>query len=188
LKTGCFAHKHPDSCNLWKDHLPIFRWIGDRHWLKELTSRSQGSALFADISGFTPLTEGLVRDLGPQRGAEELTHYLNLIYDALIAELHRFGGSVINFSGDAITCWLNDDMGLRGVACALSMQQVMRLFTHLRTPSGKQVSIAVKAAVTGGEVSRYVVGNPDIQLIDVLAGETLNVEPAGADRAPGRER
>jgi class 3 adenylate cyclase/predicted ATPase len=140
----------------------------------ELPSRVRGAALFADISGFTPLTEGLVRDLGPQRGAEELTHYLNLIYDALIAELHRFGGSVINFSGDAITCWLNNDTGLRGVACALSMQQIMRLFTKLHTPSGKSVSIAMKAAVTVGEASRYVVGNPDIQLIDVLAGETLN--------------
>jgi predicted ATPase/class 3 adenylate cyclase len=141
---------------------------------KDLPSRVQGAALFADISGFTPLAEGLVRDLGSQRGAEELTHYLNLIYDALIAELHRFGGSVIYFSGDAITCWLSDDTGLRGVACALSMQQVMRLFTNLRTPSGKSVSIAVKAAVIIGEVSRYVVGNPDVQLIDVLAGETLN--------------
>lgn len=141
---------------------------------KELPSRARGAALFADISGFTPLTEGLVRDLGPQRGAEELTHYLNLVYDALIAELHRYGGSVINFSGDAITCWLNDDNGLRGVACALSMQQIMRLFTNLLTPSGKPVSIAMKAAVTAGEVNRYVVGEPTIQLIDVFAGETLN--------------
>jgi class 3 adenylate cyclase len=112
--------------------------------------------------------------LGPQRGAEELTHYLNLVYDALIAELHRFGGSVINFNGDAITCWITNDNGLRAVACGLSMQQIMRLFGNLRTPSGKSVSLAVKAAVVVGEVSRYVVGNPEVQLIDVLAGTTLN--------------
>ena len=111
---------------------------GGKHWLrdKDLPSRAHGAALFADISGFTPLTEGLVRELGPRRGAEELTHYLNLIYDALIAELHRFGGSVINFSGDAITCWLNDDTGLKAVACGLAMQQIMKLFANLRTPAG----------------------------------------------------
>ena len=35
---------------------------------------SVGAALFADISGFTPLTEALARALGPRHGAEELTH------------------------------------------------------------------------------------------------------------------
>ena len=71
---------------------------------KDLPNRMYGAALFADISGFTPLTEELVRELGPQRGAEELTLHLNRVYDALVTELHRYGGSVISFSGDAITC------------------------------------------------------------------------------------
>src|SRR5262245_54299541 len=75
-----------------------------------LPERTQGAALFADISGFTPLTEMLARVLGPRRGAEELTVYLNRIYDALIAEVHRFGGSVIGFSGDAITCWFDNQL------------------------------------------------------------------------------
>ncbi len=57
-----------------------------------LPERTHGAALFADISGFTRLTEVLVQALGPQRGAEELTHYLNLVYDALIAELYQQRG------------------------------------------------------------------------------------------------
>ena len=36
-----------------------------------IPDRVQGAALFADISGFTPLTELLVREFGSQRGAEE---------------------------------------------------------------------------------------------------------------------
>ena len=36
---------------------------------RELASTAWGAALFADISGFTPLTEALARELGPQRGA-----------------------------------------------------------------------------------------------------------------------
>ncbi|HEX7976233.1 MAG TPA: hypothetical protein VF498_17620, partial [Anaerolineales bacterium] len=90
-----------------------------------LPERAWGTALFADISGFTPLTEALVRDLGPQRGAEELTRHLGLVYETLITELWRYGGSVIGFSGDAITCWLDGDSGLRGATCALAMQQAM---------------------------------------------------------------
>ena len=73
-----------------------------------LPSRARGTVLFADISGFTPLTEALVRTLGPRRGAEELARQLNEVYDALIAEVDRFGGSVIGFGGDAITCWFDD--------------------------------------------------------------------------------
>ncbi len=139
----------------------------------ELPERTQGAALFADISGFTPLTEALAQELGARRGAEELTGHLNRVYDALITELHRFGGSVISFAGDAITCWLDGDDGLRGVACALAMQQAMAQFAQVLIPSGKMVSLAVKTAVAIGSVRRFVVGDPEIQLLDVLAGQTL---------------
>jgi class 3 adenylate cyclase len=76
---------------------------------RTLPERSSGAALFADISGFTPLTELLVRLLGPQRGAEELPRRLNEVYDALIAEIDRYGGTVLGFAGDAITCWFDED-------------------------------------------------------------------------------
>ncbi len=37
-----------------------------------LPERTSGAALFADISGFTPLTEEITRSLGTRRGVEEL--------------------------------------------------------------------------------------------------------------------
>src|ERR1041384_7773510 len=82
-----------------------------RHALAQgitLPEQTTGAALFADISGFTPLTEALVRALGPQRGAEELPRQLNMIYDALIAQVDQYRGSVLGFSGDAITCWFDN--------------------------------------------------------------------------------
>jgi len=139
-----------------------------------LPDHLKGAALFADISGFTPLTEGLVRELGPQRGAEELTRHLNMVYDSLISELHRFRGSVIGFSGDAITCWFDGDDGMRATACALAMQGAMSLFAQVAIPSGRTVSLAMKAAVATGVVRRFLVGDPEIQIIDVLAGATLD--------------
>src|SRR5512134_598307 len=74
---------------------------------QDLPDRAWGAALFADISGFTPLTEALVRELGPQLGAEELSRQLDAVYTALITKLEDYGGSVIGFSGDAITCWFD---------------------------------------------------------------------------------
>ena len=65
-----------------------------------LAPQATGAVLFADISGFTPLTNALVAEFGARRGADELTRQLNIIYTALITEVERFGGSVIGFSGD----------------------------------------------------------------------------------------
>jgi len=153
-------------------YLPMdrrFAWAGGY----TLPDRTQGAALFVDISGFTPLTETLVRELGPQRGAEELTRYLNLVYDAVIDELHRYGGSVIAFAGDAITCWLDGDAGLRATACALAMQSAMHQFAAITTPAGSTVSLAMKAAVAAGPARRFLVGDPAQRVIDALAGATL---------------
>lgn len=63
---------------------------------KSLPGRTNGAALLADISGFTPLTETFVRALGPRRGIDALSRHLNRIYDALIAEVDSAGGSVIS--------------------------------------------------------------------------------------------
>jgi adenylate cyclase len=145
---------------------------------QELPTRAEGATLLADISGFTPLAEALTRALGPRRGAEELPQHLNRVYDALITEVDRYGGSVIGFAGDAITCWFSgradNDAALRAVACALAMQQAMRLFTALPTPDGGMIALALKVGVAAGIVRRFVVGDPQIQLFDVLAGETLD--------------
>ena len=149
---------------------------------RALPDRQRGAALFADISGFTQLTEALVRELGAQRGAETLTIYLNLVYDAVVDEVHRFGGSVVAFAGDAITCWFDDDdpaLGRHGASlaaagAALAMQEAMSKFAALKTPAGSIVALSMKAAVATGTARRFVVGNPDIRLLDALAGATLD--------------
>ena len=148
-----------------------------------LPDRAQGAALFADISGFTPLTEALSRALGPRRGVEELTGHLNRVYDALIDELDRYGGSVIAFAGDAITCWFEADDGARATASALAMQKAMIPFSRIELPNGNIVALAVKAAVATGPVRRFIVGDAGMQLIDVIAGRTLARMAAGAHLA-----
>jgi adenylate cyclase len=141
---------------------------------QSLPDRVEGAALFVDISGFTALTEALARELGPQRGAEQLTVYLNRVYDALISVLHAYSGSTIGFSGDAMTCWFDGDDGRRATASALAMQQVMQQFAAVPNPSGGTISLAVKVAVAAGPARRFLVGDPSIQLIDTLAGVTLD--------------
>lgn len=144
---------------------------------KTLPDRTNGAALFADISGFTALTEALRERLGTRQGAEELTKQLGAVYSALIAEVEKYGGSVISFAGDAIMCWFDrqttDDepstmvMGqssaVHAVASAFGMQTAIQAFPAL----------GLKVAVTFGDARRFVVGDPEIQRMDVLVGGTV---------------
>lgn len=150
-----------------------------------LPEYTEGAALFADVSGFTTLTESLANELGLQRGAEEIMRHLNRVYTLLIDAVHRYRGSVISFSGDAITCWFDDQdsegvnlagtSAERAVACALMMQKSMFQFAEVTTPAGTKVSLAIKVAVANGPARRFLVGNPHQHQIDILAGNTLAV-------------
>ena len=139
-----------------------------------LPDRATGAALFADISGFTPLTGALAQELGLERGAEELTRTVSQVYTALIDEVHRYGGSVIGFAGDAITCWFDDITAQRAVACGLAMQEAMALCDTVTTPGGTTFPLAAKVAVVAGPVRRLLVGDPEIQVIEAIAGQTLD--------------
>jgi len=150
---------------------------------EELPERVVGAALFADISGFTSLTEALTRALGPRRGIEELTVQINRVYDRLIAEIERFGGSVIGFAGDAMTCWFDEQGGAtatpRAVACALALQSAMGAFAAVSLPQGGVVALGLKVAVASGPAWRFVVGEPSVQLMEALAGATVARTGAG---------
>jgi len=151
----------------------------------ELPSRVQGAALFADISGFTPVTEALAEELGSQRASEVLTGHLNRVFHAVIAELDRYGGDVIYFSGDAITCWLDADDGLRALACGLAMQTALEREGEITSPGGLAFRLGLKVAVAAGSARRFVVGDPEIQLIEVLAGGLID-RLAGAEQLAER--
>ncbi len=147
-----------------------------------LPDRTHGSALFADISGFTRLTRLFVEVLGRRRGAEEVLPILNEINAALIAEVHAHRGSVIGFSGDAITCWFDGDDGARAVTVGLAMQAAMAPFASVMAPGEIRAALTVKIAIAAGEVRRFVVGAPEFSHMDVLAGGTI-IRMAQTERA-----
>lgn len=139
---------------------------------RDLPDRTRGSALLADISGFTPLTEALVTEFGPQRGAEELDRNLNRVYERLIGDLTAQGGVVVYLSGDAITCWIDGDDGTRAVWAALQMQDTMGVIGRVVAGTA-EFTLAIKVAVAVGEARRFAVGDPALQVMDVLAGRVV---------------
>jgi class 3 adenylate cyclase/tetratricopeptide (TPR) repeat protein len=139
----------------------------------KLPGKARGAALFADVSGFTALTEELTGLYGAQRGAEEIARHLNRVYDALIGPIERFGGNIIGFSGDAMTCWFDRDDGSRALASAFEIHEVMIDLANIKVSEERTVKLRVKVAVSVGPVRRFVVGDPTIRYMDVMAGETM---------------
>jgi adenylate cyclase len=140
-----------------------------------LPDRTSGSALFADISGFTALTESLREKFGARLGAEELTKQLDLVFSALIAQIEKYDGSVIGFAGDSMLCWFDkprdghQGSGRKAVSCAFAMQESVREFPAL----------ALKVCIASGDARRFVVGDETIQRIDTLAGATVTRTATG---------
>jgi class 3 adenylate cyclase len=154
---------------------------------ESLPTRTTGSALFADISGFTALTEALRNSLGARRGAEELARRIEAVYSALITQIELFGGSVIEFAGDSMLCWFDYDLSLiaaiespdtivqpsgaqRAVACGVALQRAMRAFARIILPDKSTTALTLKVAVASGTAHRFIVGAPKIRRIDTLAG------------------
>jgi len=141
---------------------------------------TEGVALIADISGFTPLTEALTFGLSPDHGAEELTKALDGVFTPLIAEIHAFGGSVIKFGGDALIVWYPRPAAMhrktivrRAVTSAWRMQQAIKMHGQVPTPIGI-VTLKMKVGLTYGPVKRFNLGLPEFGFEDVLGGLTLD--------------
>lgn len=127
----------------------------------ELPSRIFGAALFVDLSGFTALTDRLVVEYGPRRGAERLSQELEAMFEVAVKAVHRHRGSVVGFAGDAITCWFAGNEGVLDAVAAASEAQAQALRP-------------VKLVVTSGYASRFLVGDPEVQVLEVLAGAVVD--------------
>lgn len=146
----------------------------------DLPTRAFGAALFADLSGFTPLTDALVRELGPRRGAEALSFHIGQRYDALVACVQGHRGSVVTYVGDAMVCWFDARGGevesavASALNAAMGMQEAMGRSGPVETEAGTAVQIKVKVGVAAGAAQRFLLGDADRGLFDVLAGATVD--------------
>jgi class 3 adenylate cyclase/predicted ATPase len=135
--------------------------------------RMDAALLFADVSGFTAMSESLAR-LG-KLGAEELTRVLNDYFTTMIDLVRSYGGQVIKFGGDAITCaFVNQqESALCACACALAMQERMVEFRAVKTRE-EEFELRMKIGIGAGPVLFLSMGDPQEGLEYVLAGHPLD--------------
>ncbi len=147
----------------------------------------EGSLLFADLSGFTALSERL-SVLGRQ-GAEEVSAVVNRLFAALIAEIHTHQGALLKFGGDAITAFfdahaLGAAHAASATAAALDMQRRMAEFVDLETRAGT-FTLRLRVGVHSGRVFAAEVGDASHIELVVTGIEVNRVAMAQEIAAPG---
>jgi class 3 adenylate cyclase len=86
---------------------------------------ADGTLVFADVSGFTRLTERLSKR--GKIGAEEIVQTISAVFTALLSASADDGGDVLKFSGDALLLFYDgDDHARRACHAALTMQRRLR--------------------------------------------------------------
>ncbi len=152
------------------------------------SERISTAVLFADIAGFTALTERLAQR-GPA-GAEELTTLLNHYFGQLIDVVSAHGGEVVKFAGDALlACWPvvphEDDLLMatcRAAACGLRIQTLLH---HYEITPG--VHLALHLSIGAGALAVVHVGGVFDRWEFVVVGEPLEqVRQAEPYAAPGQ--
>ena len=74
---------------------------------EEFVETLDGTMVFADVSGFTRLSERLARS--GKEGAEHLVDAINACFSALLADAYERGGSLLKFGGDAMLLWFEGE-------------------------------------------------------------------------------
>jgi len=120
-----------------------------------------GTALFADVSGFTTMTERFSREIGKE-GAEEITAIVNSILEVMNGIAMRYGGDLLQFAGDAaLSFYQGKDHAARACRAAWEMQQAMgEQFAHVATSLG-EFPLRMSIGLGSGNVFLVSLGTPD---------------------------
>jgi class 3 adenylate cyclase/tetratricopeptide (TPR) repeat protein len=129
---------------LLRDRAPIQQPRADRY---------SAAVVFIDISGFTALTEQFMQS--DSAGLEELTQILNTNFGHIIDLVHRYGGDVFKFAGDALLAvWVADSRPetlppqvLHAAQCTLDIQDSVQT-----RAIAKDVSLLLRIGIASGPV------------------------------------
>ena len=134
------------------------------------SERRHVTVVFADISGFTAMSEKL--------DPEEVTHIINACFKTLVEVIFKYEGTIDKFIGDEIMALFgapiaHENDPERAIRAALEMQARLREFNaNLKTPLPKPLTMHV--GINSGEVIAGNVGS-DLRMDYSVLGDTVNL-------------
>ena len=141
--------------------------------------RKRVTVLFADVSGYTALSENL--------DPEDVAEIMNRLFEAVTIEIHRYGGTVDKYSGDAVMALFGAPQALENheemaVRASMAMQSVIRQFSaDLEADRGFKVQMRI--GLNTGEVLAGLVGGLKARSYTVM-GDTVNLAARLESAAP----
>jgi class 3 adenylate cyclase/tetratricopeptide (TPR) repeat protein len=145
-----------------------------RHLAETPDARVQavdGTLVFADISGFTKLSERLARR--GREGAEEVVETIGACFSRLLTVVYDNGGGLLKFGGDALLLkFEGDDHLARAARSAVGMRRRLREAGPLQTSAGK-VTLRMSQGLHTGEILMFLVGASHRE--QLIAGPTTSV-------------
>lgn len=147
---------------------------GPCHW------EAEGTLVFADVSGFTRLTEKLSRN--GKAGAEEIVRTISDVFTVLLTATAD-GGDVLKFSGDALLLFYDTaDHPHRACHAALTMQRVLRAIGGIDSSRGR-VRLRMSVGAHTGRFSFFLCGDDHLELYILGPGASRTVAAEADARA-----
>ena len=137
---------------------------------------THAAALFADVSGFTAMTEAFATH--GNAGAEELTGVINRFFEALIKIVGQHGGDIVSFGGDALAIAFRGPPSRRrqltqlAYHCAIAMQQEAQAYTQVHTRCGN-FALSIKIGLSFGALNAQIVEDDTGQARFLVGGDAL---------------
>ncbi len=171
--------------------------------IEVLSESVECTMVFADVSGFTRLSERLASH--GEEGAEQLVDAINTCFTALLAEAYGRGGSLIKFGGDAMLLIFYDQVGdqehaQRACSAAAAMRRSLRQVGRIRAGATNVVlrmTVGVHTGsygmfVVGGSHREFLVAGPAASMLvameDAAASGQIVISPDTARRLPRKLR
>lgn len=143
--------------------------------------QGEGTLVFADVSGFTRLTEKLAHQ--GRRGSEEMVTTISEVFTALLRATTD-GGDVLKFGGDALLLFYQgDDHAQRACHAALTMQRELRRVGGIDTSRGR-VRLRMSIGVHSGRFHLLLCGGGHLEL-HVLGADATTTTALEAAADPG---
>ena len=132
--------------------------------------RKQVTVLFADVSGFTALSERL--------DPEDVHQLMNRAFELMLAEVHRYEGTVNQFLGDGIMALFgapiaHEDHARRAVHAALGIRAALQRH-HDELERQRGITFQIRQGLNTGLVVVGSIGT-DLRMDYTAVGDTTNV-------------
>lgn len=142
-----------------------------------VTQRTEAVVLFADVVGFTAMTESF--GSSGSYGTEQLTRVINQWFAVTADAIAGSGGSVVDFAGDALVgmfTYTTETAGAvagRALRCAQLIREATASVGPVSTPDGPH-TLTIRMGLARGPLLVMLLGDPAIRLQHVVAGPALD--------------